>query len=195
MNQPQRTGQATGVEPYMVWSGGFNDAELDRIVAYGDSLGHNKATIKDRQNEDAQSDIRVTRVAWMEPTPESLWLFDKMAAITKSLNEQSYLFDLSALERMQYTVYTAGEGGHYDWHVDQGAMERRRKLSLVLQLTAPTDYEGCDLEIRSSNKIEPAPRARGALIAFPSYVLHRVTPITKGTRRSLVMWCSGPRFR
>ncbi|HEY5084569.1 MAG TPA: 2OG-Fe(II) oxygenase, partial [Rhizomicrobium sp.] len=140
MNQPQRP--ATGVEPFMVWSGGFSDAELDRIIAHGDSLGHNTATIKGRQDEDAQSDIRVTRIAWIEPKQEMLWLYDKMASITKSINEQSYLFDLSALELMQYTVYTVGEGGHYDWHVDQGATERRRKLSLVLQLSPPSDYEG-----------------------------------------------------
>jgi PKHD-type hydroxylase len=88
-----------------------------------------------------------------------------------------------------------GEGGHYDWHVDQGATERRRKLSLVLQLSPPSDYEGCELQIRSSNKIETVPRGRGELIAFPSYALHRVTPITAGIRRSLVIWCSGPRFR
>ena len=64
-----------------------------------------------------------------------------------------------------------------------------------LQLSAPEDYQGCELQIHASAQIDTAPKTRGTLIAFPSYTLHRVTPITAGLRRSLVMWCSGPRFR
>ncbi len=113
----------------------------------------------------------------------------------RSINQQAYGFDLEALEPLQYTVYLAGEGSHYGWHVDHGRTPRRRKLSLVLQLSHPEDYEGCELQIYASTQVDTAPRTRGTLIAFPSYTLHRVTPITAGMRRSLVMWCSGPRFR
>ena len=74
-------------------------------------------------------------------------------------------------------------------------MRTRRKLSLSVQLTDPERYGGCDLEFQAGNRIETAPRDRGAVIAFPSYVLHRVTPCGKGTRKALVAWTTGPQFR
>ena len=55
--------------------------------------------------------------------------------------------------------------------------------------------EGCDLQVRGGNQIDNAPRARGCLIAFPANVLHQVTPIRSGVRRSLVVWAVGPEFR
>jgi len=72
---------------------------------------------------------------------------------------------------------------------------RCRKLSLSVQLSDPAQYEGCDLEFHGGNRTETAPRDRGAVIAFPSYVLHRVTPCTKGTRKALVAWTTGPQFK
>ena len=72
-----------------------------------------------------------------------------------------------------------------------------RKLSFSLQLSEDDSYEGCDLEIFGGSTRVPmaVPRARGTLVAFPSYVMHRVTPVTRGTRKALVFWAGGPRFR
>jgi PKHD-type hydroxylase len=72
-----------------------------------------------------------------------------------------------------------------------------RKLSLSLQLSDAAQYEGGALQLygASNGRIETAPRTRGTVIAFPSYVLHRVTPVTKGTRKAVIAWCSGPKFR
>jgi PKHD-type hydroxylase len=80
--------------------------------------------------------------------------------------------------------------------VDHGAdMPDPRKLSLSIQLSDPAAYEGCELELSFGDGIKTAPRKRGTVVAFASYVLHRVTPITAGTRKSLVVWVSGPEFR
>jgi PKHD-type hydroxylase len=185
----------TGLEPFTIWNGAFTAKELDAIVAYGDALREAEATVMDSAKVDQNSSIRITRISWIKQSQETLWLFQKLVGATSSINQQAYCFDLSGLEDLQYTVYHAGEGGRYDWHVDHGRSPRRRKLSLSLQLSAPTDYEGCELQIYASSRIDTAPKTRGTLIAFPSYVLHRVTPITAGIRKSLVMWCSGPRFR
>jgi PKHD-type hydroxylase len=185
----------TGVEPFTIWNGAFTDNELDAIVALGDALSQAEATVKGDTNEDRYSSIRITRISWIYQSPESNWLYQKLLGVTSQINQQAYCFELSALEPLQYTVYFAGESGHYDWHVDHGPTGRRRKLSLVLQLSAPGDYEGCDLQIHAANQVDTAPKSRGTLIAFPSWALHRVTPITAGIRKSLVMWCSGPRFR
>ena len=183
----------TGLEPFTTWDGAFMPAELDAIIAYGDALARDDAGIMDVAGQ--TDSIRNTRISWIEESQETLWIFQKLVGATSSINQQAYHFDLAALESLQYTVYHAGEGSHYGWHVDQGRTPTRRKLSLVLQLSAPSDYEGCDLQIFASSQIDTAPKTRGTLIAFPSYTLHRVTPITAGIRKSLVMWCSGPRFR
>jgi PKHD-type hydroxylase len=129
-----------------------------------------------------RDDIRITRTAWLNPAPESKWIYDRMQRVVRTLNDRSYQFDLSGFsEHLQYAVYHAAEGGHFDWHVDQGrVLQSRRKLSISVQLSDPAQYEGCDLQFYAGNKIETAPRDRGAVIAFPSFVLHRVTPCVKG---------------
>lgn len=185
----------TGLEPFTIWDGAFAAQELDAIIAYGDALRQAEATVMDTADNGQNNGIRNTRISWMEQSQETNWLFHRLMGAASSINQQAYCFDLSALESLQYTVYVGDEASRYDWHVDHGRTPRRRKLSLVLQLSAPTDYEGCELQIYASSQIDTAPKTRGTLIAFPSYVLHRVTPITAGTRKSLVMWCSGPRFR
>ena len=99
-------------------------------------------------------------------------------------------------EPVQYTVYEAPSVG-YEWHVDMvdAPSEVQRKLSLTLQLSDPADYEGGALEFRDGCSVVAAPRERGAVVAFPSWAHHRVTPVTRGVRRSLVAWVGGPCFR
>jgi PKHD-type hydroxylase len=55
-------------------------------------------------------------------------------------------------------------------------------------------YEGCNLELHGAD-VQVAPRTRGTMIAFPSYMLHRVTPVLSGIRKSLVIWAAGTEFR
>jgi PKHD-type hydroxylase len=66
---------------------------------------------------------------------------------------------------------------------------------MSLQLSDGASYDGCDLEIRAAHPIDIALRERGVLIAFRANALHRVTPITRGVRKSLVVWAAGPEFR
>ena len=123
--------------------------------------------------------------------------FAKLEEAALAINSEFYSFDLFGVtEALQYTVYDGAEGGHYDWHVDLGGLDcEPRKISLSLQLTAPSQYDGCDLILQAGSGPFGAERARGTLIAFPSYVLHRVTPIQSGLRKSLVIWVAGPPFR
>lgn len=183
--------------PFALWANAFTPAELDRIEALGDALTAEEATIASAPSENVvQEKVRVTRTAWLFPSPDSKWIYDRMQRIVRTLNDRVYQFDLSGFsESFQYTVYHGSEGGHYDWHVDHGPLGTRRKLSISVQLSDPSRYEGCDLEFHAGNKCEIAPRERGTVIAFPSYVLHRVTPCTKGTRKAIVAWITGPQFR
>jgi PKHD-type hydroxylase len=183
---------------FAVWADAFTPAELVQIEAYGDRLTADEATVADADpHGGVRDDIRITRTAWLNPVPEARWIYERLQRVIRTLNDRVYQFDLSGFsENIQYTVYHGTEGGHYDWHVDQGrVLTSRRKLSISVQLSEPSQYEGCDLQLYAGNKIELAPRDRGTVIAFPSYVLHRVTPCTKGTRKAMVAWTTGPQFR
>jgi PKHD-type hydroxylase len=186
--------------PYVALPNAFTAAELDEIVRLGDALTAAKATIAERPADDHYADIRVTETAWMVQDQARSWLYEKITALVQAFNDNFYRFELTGFsDPFQYTVYHAGPDehhrGHYDWHADHGRPDVARKLSLSLQLSDPAAYEGCDLEMHVSTDISTAPRERGTLIAFPSCVLHRVTPITAGTRKALVIWAAGPPFR
>jgi PKHD-type hydroxylase len=122
--------------------------------------------------------------------------YQRLSAIVLSLNEQFFKFDLHGFgEDLQFTEYVA-PSGKYNSHVDRAFGTAIRKLSIVVQLTDPDTYEGGDLELLPSiEKPVKPPRTRGTLIAFPSFQLHRVTPVTSGTRNSLVGWINGKQFK
>jgi PKHD-type hydroxylase len=85
---------------------------------------------------------------------------------------------------------------HYDWHVDIGrGKTASRKLGFTVQLSASAEYEGGDLEFHGIPSDREAFRRKGLLLVFPAFWLHRVTPITKGTRHVIVGWVHGPSFR
>jgi PKHD-type hydroxylase len=136
-------------------------------------------------------------VSWLYPEAGHEAVFETLAALVERINQESFGFDLLGFaEPVQYTVYEAPSVG-YDWHCDMrdAPTEVQRKLSLTVQLTDEEDYEGGDLEIREGDGVVVAPRGRGSVAAFPSWALHRVTPVTRGVRRCLVAWVGGPRFR
>jgi PKHD-type hydroxylase len=176
----------------------FTPAELDSIERYGDGLNQQKATLagEDWGRDSGAARIRITQTAALTLRAETKWLYDRMQVIIRKVNQQVYQFDLQGFtEAFQYTVYHGAEGGHYDWHIDWGPNRVQRKLSASLQLTDPSHYEGCDLQFHGARPIETAPRQRGAVIVFPSFIQHRVTPCTKGTRKAIVAWTTGPQFK
>jgi len=73
-------------------------------------------------------------------------------------------------------------------------IQNQRKISVTVQLSAPDEYEGGDLQFNIGRQIT-APRVQGAAVIFPSFYLHRVTPVTKGVRKSFVLWVGGEPYR
>lgn len=182
--------------PVIAWDGAFSSAEVDRIIATGDCQPRERAQLV--LAEDPMGKRRITDISWLERNAETQWLFTRLEQIVQQVNSQYYKYEIyrDLRERLQYTVYESSRGGHYNWHVDHGALAPHpRKLSISVQLSEPSDYQGCDLELNFGDDIVPAPRARGTVVTFSSYVLHRVTPITAGVRKSLVAWVSGPEFK
>jgi PKHD-type hydroxylase len=141
------------------------------------------------------SDYRISDIAWIEDNSESKWLFSKIADYAKMANKEMWDFDIWGYhDNLQYTTYY-GDGGHYDWHLDLGlGGSNSRKVSITVQLSDPDDYEGGDFQIMKGPRIETLPKSKGTVLLFPSYLLHRVTPVTKGVRKTLVLWVGGYPF-
>jgi len=187
---------STNEQTFTTWENGFTDAQISDIIRIGDGLALNSAVIGGQKQDDDISAIRKSKTSWIKLNEETAWLYDSLAYIVRRLNGQFYDFDLYGfVEDLQYTVYD-GAGDHYTWHLDKGVLGMSpRKLSIVLQLSDPSEYEGGDLEFYVSAMPTKAMKKKGLLYAFPSWMLHRVTPVTAGIRRSLVVWAAGPKFK
>jgi PKHD-type hydroxylase len=183
--------------PYVALPAAFTPAELDAIEILGDGLVQAEASTTVNDGANLVNRSRITQVAWMHRTTESEWVYERIERLARQLNAQTFQYDLRGFsDNFQYTVYHGSSGSHYGWHIDMIPHPRgERKMSISLQLSDPSHYEGCDLQFIAGGGFETAPRDRGTLIAFPSYITHRVTPATAGIRRSLVVWVAGPKFK
>tara|TARA_R100000030_G_scaffold26286_1_gene19141 strand:+ start:582 stop:1109 length:528 start_codon:yes stop_codon:yes gene_type:complete len=162
-------------------------------------------------------DKRNSQNAWI---PSQHWVGGFLWHYVMRANRENFLYDLRCIdgESIQYTRYA--EGQFYNWHNDAGLasqykpvsvgnraeglgqdflnenIEMVRKLSFVLQLSDPDDYEGGNLQmLDESGRLYVAPRQRGTVILFDSRTQHRVQKIKSGVRKSLVGWTVGPRWK
>jgi PKHD-type hydroxylase len=184
-------------ESFITWEDAFTSEEIDRLIALCEANEQKKAQVGSNNDGVVNEKIRRSKVSWLENSADSLWVYDRLAFIARSINSDFYRFDLYGfIEHMQYTVYEDNDQGHYTWHVDAGPnMDAARKLSIVLQLSNPEDYEGGELQVFTASEPVAVVKQKGLVAAFPSYTLHRVTPVTKGIRRTLVIWVGGPEFK
>ncbi len=141
----------------------------------------------------ARLNRRKSTIAWIGVEPDTAWLYEKLWRTFQAANRW-YAFDLLGfVDEIQYTIYESGDG--FDWHLDAGpGQTSTRKISISVQLAAETDYAGGDLEFSGCLDLDAA-RGRGTIIVFPSFLAHRVTAVTRGTRISLVAWAHGPPFK
>ena len=181
----------------VVWRDLFSTAQLDALEQQLDRLVLDQARLSGGKTAD---NIRATQVAWVPRNAPFEELYLRMEAVVLRLNADLFRFDLTGLTPMQFAIYRQDEGGYFDWHSDYGRdaanpAQEPRKITLSLQLSHGDAYDGCRLEARSAYPLDVAPRERGTLVAFRANTLHRVTPITRGVRKSLVTWVAGPEFR
>jgi Rps23 Pro-64 3,4-dihydroxylase Tpa1-like proline 4-hydroxylase len=149
--------------------------------------------IKSTENKN----IRKNKVSFF---PGTSWVASFCYYYIKRSNAENFQYDLSEFysgDCLQYTVYEEGE--YYNWHVDSVGPENgfTRKLSFSLQLSNEDEYDGGELQIMDTfgNSTYFAPKERGTIIIFDSRVKHRVRKIKRGTRKSIVGWVMGPKFR
>lgn len=134
---------------------------------------------------------RRTRERAVPPDPEYMWIYHRLARVAGEANQKAYQFRLD--DFMTVTVLEYNPDGFFDWHLDLGTgIFSARKLSMVTFLTPPEEYEGGELCFSDGG--EPMRLAQGTTVIFPSYLMHRVNPVTRGNRHTLVSWVHGPCF-
>lgn len=143
--------------------------------------------------------IRKSQTTWFEPNEATNHIWQKIAQAIANCNQNHFKFDLTGCyEPGQLTLYRGSEKEHYSWHVDGGFQKNvaPRKLSMSLLLNDVSDFEGGELLVKNvdDNPIT-LEQKKGRAWFFPSYTLHTVTPVTRGERKSLVLWIGGPAFR
>ena len=197
-NNPIRRSAVT--EPWCYWDGAFTDEEIQKIIDYCESKELDIGTTYGTADKSDTEKVRISKIGFHERTPNIGWIFDKLNFILQSINEMYYGFELNGYNMFQYTTYKAEEKGKYNWHMDMLLGDRSkdyepRKLTLTLLLN--DDFEGGEFQLNMGNQNNPTilPAKKGRALLFPSFMIHRVTPITKGTRKSLVVWCLGPKFQ
>ena len=183
---------------YYWYKHGFSKEELEKVYNGVSSLPFEGATLLGNQDVNEIKKIRSSSVKWIPKNDEWMWLYNKLMDMAMTANEALWNFDLiSAPELIQYTEYYDVEGGHYSWHQDIGiGSGSHRKVSITVQLSEANEYEGGDLEMwKGGDDYVTAERGAGVVFIFPSYMMHRVTKVTRGTRRSFVLWVGGDHYK
>jgi PKHD-type hydroxylase len=194
-NEPQR---------YYWFKKALTKGEVEKVMKLVSKLPEaKKATTLSRSNDDKDY-VRSSRVKWIPKNSDFDWLYKRMIYLAEQANNDLWKFNLySAPEEIQYTEYHASEKGHYNWHQDIGAGRASlRKVSITIQMSDSDEYEGGDLEISTGGdedgglySSQRGPRGLGVGVLFPSFLMHRVSPITKGVRKSLVLWVGGEHYK
>jgi PKHD-type hydroxylase len=187
----------------------------DQIIRYGNDQREHTALIGDNTNK-SHTDIELVKkkrnshIAWLNDP----WIYREIQPYVEDANVRAnWNFDIDYAETIQFTKYKHDQ--YYDWHCDgwyhtynkpeDPAMHGKiRKVSMIVSLSEPTDYEGGQLEFDPRNADHDTGRnileckeirPKGSVVVFPSFVWHRVKPVTQGLRYSLVVWNIGYPFK
>ena len=191
--------------PFYVLDDIFSADELDRITAYCQQAGTEKAQVVQSRGTIVTDDkLRRSDIMMHRANLENKWIFDRVVEAFEMANRDAYNFDLDGFNQFQYSVYS-DQGAHYEYHMDVSfaSVSDRfligRKLSLSLMLNDESEFTGGEFQIIiDSGTIEKpitVPHKRGRFVFFPAFMVHRVAPVKSGVRKSLVFWALGPKFR
>ena len=205
-------------EHYIVFPQAFTKKFCEDVVKYGNMQREHTAliggqTTVDKLNKKDRNNLRKTRdsnIAWLNDK----WIYKEILPFIEEANKKAnWNFDIDVTENLQFTKYKLNQ--HYSWHCDSypepfnrpdipSEHGKIRKLSATISLSDPSSYSGGELEfnfnefnrskkqnIRQCTEILP----QGAIVIFPSFVYHRVLPVTKGVRYSLVLWTLGNPYK
>jgi len=174
----------------------------DQVIQLGSKYPAKDAYVGYGEKHVERKGLRRSELRWINPqeamVTNLLWYYSNRA------NRDSFGLDAFWLNDIQLTAYHGEDQGYYNWHQDcffEQATPYMRKLSVVIQLSSPEDYEGGELMFTTqyvtgwNEEKAQAIKQKGTVIVFPSFYTHKVNPVTKGTRRSLVAWIEGPPWK
>jgi hypothetical protein len=202
-NNPYRSSKIT--LPYICIYDYFTDDELNQIEFLSKTKPLNKATTVSTINGSVVDDnpIRISDNSFHGVTEENAWFFQKLNLAIESINDSVYGFEIYGYKDYQYAEYDGSVAGKYGVHMDLIMTDAKpadlldtRKLSMTLLLSEPNkDFTGGDFLIYEGANPTNVTMNRGAMIFFPSFMLHEVTPVLSGIRKSIVVWVEGPKFK
>ena len=183
---------ATTTEPI------FTPQQCQMIVNEGHQQKPEKALVGGSKGGKHDTKKRVTTISWI-PFAKMPQMYKQIENQLSIVNLNHFMFDgVTLTEPAQFTEYP--KGGFYDWHMDLNAFGQEgqnpiRKISMTLLLSDPKDFTGGDLMFSEMGGEKPLPLKQGQAIFFASFLRHKVAPVKKGIRRSMVMWFGGPPLR
>lgn len=186
------------INQFGMWDGVFTDDHLRYILALPCWVDTDVGLIGGVDNIEHNKQIRSSRTTSMPINEQTAPVFNSIKGMIAKANAQIFNYDLTGFYEIQCGIYNAKDQDHYDWHCDSGptVAGAQRKLSISILLDDPSTFEGGELQLKQMDDNPVTMEQKlGRAIMFPSYTLHRVTPVTKGIRRSLVVWVVGPDFR
>ena len=148
----------------------------------------------DKSELPADPSIRVTDIIFQDPILPLGCIARTYIEVANQNAGWNYV--LTGQQDTQIARYKSIDNGHYDWHMDAFPPENgtQRKLTCVILLNDPSEFEGGELQFKT-NEGENMLTKQGSIIVFPSFIEHKVTPITKGVRYTSVTWATGPAFK
>jgi PKHD-type hydroxylase len=195
---------------YAYFNDVFTKDELKKIIEISSEIPLVNGDIAGAIANESKYEPRVSKVNHQRLNENNKWIFDKLNQLIMHCNWEFFNYDLTGYEFYQYAEYHAKDAGHYAYHTDimfrgsnlQGGPEgfETRKLSMSLLLNEPgVDFEGGEFYINVGGNGNVGAGIKelklGTAILFPSFIMHKVAPVTKGVRKSLVVWVTGPKFR
>ena len=175
----------------------FTPKQCQMVIDKGMSLKSEEAKVGmgQRPGGGYDPDKRITTISWI-PFKEMPEMYRDIEKTMLQANNNHFGFEgMQLTEPGQFTHYPTG--GFYDWHIDTDVSGKHqppvRKISMTLLLSPENEFEGGELEFMSKGK--RAKLKQGEAIFFASWLQHRVKPVTRGERKSLVMWFGGPSFK
>jgi PKHD-type hydroxylase len=179
---------------YWLWEGALSKEFCRSVLAEVDWGTSELGTIGTETHEVIDLKHRRTDVIWQGP-------LQPLGCIAKTyidIANQSagWGYSLTSQEETQIGRYKSADEGCYDWHMDAGVPKDgiQRKLSVSILLSDPSEFEGGELQFKGIEDRKILTK-QGSIVVFPSFIEHKVTPVTKGVRYSAVTWVSGPSFR
>ncbi len=170
----------------------FDDKIISDIEEYISHQELEKAKVL-HMNRKSADKARSSMIHWMNNEDYKDFLmpiYDIISRNVRMINDGMWRYNYGGYGVFQYSEYT--EGDHFNWHIDQIAVKgESRKISFSLGISDESEYEGGDLAFKAAEEEDYYKIGRGDIIAFPSWMLHKVTPVTKGKRRVLVGWGEG----